>query len=402
MPSFRIDSLTFPTRPKLDDRTLVLTPSVAREVSADLSKSDPSPKKKGLEKDPGALWRRYVDWLYQHKELGLFLDVSRIGFSEEFVEEMEPRFQAAFRAMQELEKGAIANPDEGRMVGHYWLRSSKLAPNPFLKLQIENTLEAVCKFAEDVVSGKGRCDPVPILGASNPSLCDHIKPPSSPEGRFTHVLSVGIGGSALGPQFVAEALAPDNPPLKIRFIDNTDPAGIDHQIAQLGPELASTIVIVISKSGGTPETRNGLLEVQKAFREAGLDFAKQGVAITQENSLLDNTARIEGWLARFPMFDWVGGRTSEMSAVGLLPAALQGIDIREMLAGASLMDEANRTTVSTMATVFICCCGPSGSLMATNPRMLRSKAKALQTEFYFRFIQSLIRSLRIDEICDKA
>jgi glucose-6-phosphate isomerase len=51
--------------------------------------------------------------------------------------------------------------------------------------------------------------------------------------------------------------------------------------------------------------------------------ALQGVAITQENSLLDNTARIEGWLARFPMFDWVGGRTSEMSAVGLLPAALQ-------------------------------------------------------------------------------
>ncbi|THG12372.1 hypothetical protein TEA_001034 [Camellia sinensis var. sinensis] len=133
---------------------------------------------------------------------------------------------------------------------------------------------------------------------------------------------------------------------QIRFIDNTDPAGIDHQIAQLGPELASTLVIVISKSGGTPETRNGLLEVQKAFRESGLDFAKQGVAITQENSLLDNTARIEGWVARFPMFDWVGGRTSEMSAVGLLPAALQGIDIKEMLAGASLMDEANRTTVA--------------------------------------------------------
>lgn len=49
----------------------------------------------------------------------------------------------------------------------------------------------------------------------------------------------------------------------------------------------------------------------------------QGVAITQEISLLDNTARLEGWLARFPMFDWVGGRTSVMSAVGLLPAALQ-------------------------------------------------------------------------------
>ena len=44
---------------------------------------------------------------------------------------------------------------------------------------------------------------------------EQIKPPSSPEGRFTQILSVGIGGSALGPQFVAEALAPDNPPLKV-------------------------------------------------------------------------------------------------------------------------------------------------------------------------------------------
>ncbi|KAK6940228.1 Phosphoglucose isomerase (PGI) [Dillenia turbinata] len=319
--------------------------SVAREIPTGLSSpSDFAPKISALEKDPHALWKRYVDWLYQHKELGLFLDVSRIGFTDEFLEKMEPKFQMAFKAMEELEKGAIANPDEGRMVGHYWLRNPKLAPNSFLRVQIEDTLDTLRTFANDVISGK-------------------IKPPSSPEGRFTQILSVGIGGSALGPQFVAEALAPDNPPLKasvdyqaihnlvgtehnlIRFIDNTDPAGIDHQIAQLGPELASTLVIVISKSGGTPETRNGLLEVQKAFRDAGLNFAKQGVAITQKNSLLDNTARIEGWVARFPMFDWVGGRTSEMSAVGLLPAALQGIDIQEMLVGAAMMDEANQTTV---------------------------------------------------------
>ncbi|KAL5982363.1 glucose-6-phosphate isomerase [Asimina triloba] len=252
---------------------------IAKDVQADLSAAaSAAVEKKGLEKDPFALWRRYVDWLYQHKELGLFLDVSRIGFTDEFLDQMEPRLQKAFRDMQDLERGAIANPDEGRMVGHYWLRSPHLAPKPILKTQIEKTLDAVCRFAEDVISGK-------------------IKPPSSLAGRFTQILSVGIGGSALGPQFVAEALAPDNPPLKIRFIDNTDPAGIDHQIAQLGDELASTLVIVISKSGGTPETRNGLLEVQKAFREAGLDFSKQG------------------------------------------------IDVREMLAGAALMDEASRTTV---------------------------------------------------------
>ncbi|KAE9609078.1 putative glucose-6-phosphate isomerase [Lupinus albus] len=316
----------FSIRPKLTtDRNLSL--SVARDVPAELSPiTNDNKTKPQLQKDHIALWHRYVDWLYQHKDLGLYIDVSRVGFTDEFVNHMEPRFEKAFRAMVELEKGAIANPDEGRMVGHYWLRDPNRAPNPFLKTQIQNTLQAICNFANDIISAK-------------------IKPPSSPEGRFTQILSVGIGGSALGPQFVAEALAPDNPPLKIRFVDNTDPAGIDHQIAQLGPELASTLVIVISKSGGTPETRNGLLEVQKAFREAGLDFSKQGVAITQENSLLDNTARIEGWIARFPMFDWVGGRTSEMSAVGLLPAALQGIDIREMLIGASLMDEANRSTV---------------------------------------------------------
>lgn len=84
----------------------------------------------------------------------MYLDVSRVGFTDEFVEEMVPRLQKAFKDMQELEKGAIANPDEGRMVGHYWLRSSQLAPNTFLKLQIENTLEAVCLFANDVISGK--------------------------------------------------------------------------------------------------------------------------------------------------------------------------------------------------------------------------------------------------------
>lgn len=59
-------------------------------------------------------------------------------------------------------------------------------------------------------------------------------------------------------------------------------------------------------------------------------------------SKLDEQAKSENWLARFPMFDWVGGRTSEMSAVGLVPAALQGIDIQAMLEGAKEMDDATR------------------------------------------------------------
>ncbi len=99
---------------------------------------------------------------------------------------------------------------------------------------------------------------------------------------------------------------------------------------------------MISKSGGTPEPRNGMIEVKKAYAGQNLDFAQHAVAITSADSNLDKLAKDEGWLASFPMYDWVGGRTSEMSAVGLVPAALQGIDVRAMLDGAKEMDDATR------------------------------------------------------------
>jgi glucose-6-phosphate isomerase len=85
-----------------------------------------------------------------------------------------------------------------------------------------------------------------------------------------------------------------------------------------------------------------MIEVKKAYESVNIDFAPHAVAITGKDSNLDKLAQSEGWLARFPMYDWVGGRTSEMSAVGLVPAALQGINIREILAGAKEMDAATR------------------------------------------------------------
>eukprot|EP00253_Pinus_taeda_P034940 PITA_34940 len=69
-------------------------------------------KMKSLAKEAskqGHVWQCYLEWLYQHKELGLNVDVSRIGFTEQFVEEMEPKFQRAFKAMEELEVGARAD-----------------------------------------------------------------------------------------------------------------------------------------------------------------------------------------------------------------------------------------------------------------------------------------------------
>jgi glucose-6-phosphate isomerase len=131
-------------------------PHSIADLSRNSSSSSISSKQPAaaVEKDPIKLWDRYVEWLYQHKELGLFVDVSRMGFTEEFLGRMEPLMQRAFVAMGELEKGAIANPDEGRMVGHYWLRDPGLAPNSFLRTKIENTVDHILAFSQDIVSGK--------------------------------------------------------------------------------------------------------------------------------------------------------------------------------------------------------------------------------------------------------
>jgi glucose-6-phosphate isomerase len=86
-----------------------------------------------------------------------------------------------------------------------------------------------------------------------------------------------------------------------------------------------------------------MLLAMRAYEDEGVTFASHAVAITMYGSKLDKQALSERWLARFPMFDWVGGRTSELSAVGLLPAALQGLDIDSMLAGAKACDEVTRS-----------------------------------------------------------
>ena len=158
--------------------------------------------------------------------------------------------------------------------------------------------------------------------------------------RFEQLLVIGIGGSALGPQFVATALGEPGSGLALRFLDNADPDGIDRTLGRI--DLATTLTCVISKSGGTPETRNGMLETAAAYEAGGLELGPHAVAITQEGSKLDRFATEQGFLERLPMWDWVGGRTSELSAVGLLPAALGGIDVEALCEGAAAMDRATR------------------------------------------------------------
>ena len=271
------------------------------------------------------LWHRFQKHYTEFPALGLAIDVSRVNFPDDFFTQMAPGMQKSFAAMTELEKGTIANPDEKRMVGHYWLRNAALAPQPELRKAIEETLVDIKAFAAEVHAGN-------VAGA---------------KGAFKNVLVIGIGGSALGPQFVATALGqPAADKMSVFFFDNTDPDGMDKVLAQLSGELGQTLAIVISKSGGTKETRNGMLEAEAAWTRAGLDFTKHVIAVTGAGSELEKVAISKGWLRRFPMWDWVGGRTSELCAVGLLPAALQGLDIDAMLAGAKACDEVTRQPIT--------------------------------------------------------
>ena len=207
------------------------------------------------------------------------------------------------------------------MVGHYWLRKPEIAPDNE-GLWIRKVIDQVKEFSRSVHAGE--------IVAQNGNT-------------FRHVLLVGIGGSALGPQLVNKALTAVNNPVDLRFLDNTDPGGIDDVLAELGDGLAETLVIVISKSGGTPETRNGMIETEARYQSLNLDFAKHAIAVTGAGSKLDEYAESNGWLKRFEMSDWVGGRTSVMSAVGLLPAALTGIDIDQFLSGAADFDQKTRS-----------------------------------------------------------
>ena len=285
-------------------------------------------------------WQTYQQSLLRYPQFGFSLDLSLMDIGADFITNMQPKIDKAFADIKAIEAGAIANPDEGRMVGHYWLRNPDLAPTPELKQAITGPLAALKAFAAKVHAGEV----------------------AAPNGNFQQLLLIGIGGSVLGPQLVAEAIG-QGVKLPIFFFDNTDPAGMDAVIAKLAAiGLDRTLVLVISKSGGTPETRNGMLEAKAAWEKAGLDFGKHAVAVTGVGSKLDQFATAQNFIARFPMEDWVGGRTSVLSTVGLVPASLQGIDIDELLAGAAAMDvETRKPDVKTNAAMQLALAWHHGS-----------------------------------------
>ncbi|MCX6983482.1 MAG: hypothetical protein NT118_01850 [Lentisphaerae bacterium] len=253
-------------------------------------------------------------------ESGFTLNVAGMNFTENDLGQLSAKFANAHSEMKKIEAGEIKNPDENRKVTHFTDRIAY--PSSRLFADVE-------KFVEDVRSGV-------IKGSTGKNL--------------DSVVINGIGGSALGPQFLQFAI---NGPywnefgrgkrkgyLKIYFTDNTDTAGVSDAIKAVN--LKSTLVLSISKSGGTQETKNNTIAFEKIYREAGLDFTKHACAITMEGSELDKYSKSNNWLKVFPMAESIGGRTSETSVVGHLPAALTGIDFRSFIAGACRMDTLTR------------------------------------------------------------
>src|SRR5271166_1413037 len=102
------------------------------------------------------LWKRFQQHLCQVPALGLSLDVSRMRFEDGYLDRMAAPMTRAFEAMDALERGAIANPDEQRMVGHYWLRAPELAPSPAIAAEIRDTVARIKQFAAAVHEGTVR------------------------------------------------------------------------------------------------------------------------------------------------------------------------------------------------------------------------------------------------------
>lgn len=173
------------------------------------------------------------------------------------------------------------------------------------------------------------------------------------QGRFENILVLGIGGSALGGMAVCEALLKPywnllteeqrNKLPKIFFLDNIDPDQMNGLLDVL--DLKKTLVNVITKSGSTAETMSQFMILKnKLQEELGDDYRKHIVATTDRNTgILRQISNEEGYKT-FVVPDDVGGRFSVFSAVGLLPFAMVGINIEELVQGVKDMDLALKNT----------------------------------------------------------
>ena len=228
-------------------------------------------------------------------------------------------------AIEKYFGGDLINNTEKRAVLHTALRAPE---NSVVNVDGKNVMPEVAavkhkikQFSEEVISGKRK-------GYSGKA--------------FTDIVNIGIGGSDLGPAMVTEALKFYKNHLNVHFISNVDGDHVLETIKHLNPE--TTLIVIVSKTFTTLETLSNALTVKEWFLKSGSekDIAKHFVAVSTNLQEIDKFGIDPDNV--FPMWDWVGGRFSLWSAVGLSIALSVGYDnFDKLLKGAHTMDEHFRT-----------------------------------------------------------
>jgi glucose-6-phosphate isomerase len=219
-------------------------------------------------------------------------------------------------AISEMVSGAQINNTESRAALHMALRGTPV-DDAAAATQARTELEAFLKFADAVRDGA-------VTGSTGQ--------------RFRTVINIGIGGSDLGPRLVACALATPADPVELRFVAGVD--GIELVDALADADPASTLFIICSKTFTTLETRTNADAAMTwlAQADSGIDPRDHFCAVSTNAEAMDDFGVHPDW--RFRIWDWVGGRYSVWSAIGLAAAIAIGSDkFRSFLAGARRMDD---------------------------------------------------------------
>ena len=223
-------------------------------------------------------------------------------------------------AIEKQYSGEVINVTEGREVLHTALRSSSedpvLVDGKNIKPQIQAALRKIKSFSNKVISGKWK-------GYTGKSITD--------------IVNIGIGGSDLGPDMVVESLKYYKNQLNTHFVSNVDGDHVSEIIKTLNPE--TTLFVIVSKTFTTQETITNSETIKNWFLKSAtiFDIPKHFVAVSTNLEAVDNFGIDKKNV--FPMWNWVGGRFSLWSAVGLSISLSVGYDnYKALLEGAEEMD----------------------------------------------------------------
>ena len=254
---------------------------------------------------------------------GLLLDLSKCALDSEAIALLLKLADAADVAGQRdaMLAGSIFNSTEKRAVLHTALRGGAQPSDPAIMRDVDTTRAAFCAFAEGVRAGR-------IAAADG-------KP-------FTDVVNIGIGGSDLGPVMATLALAPYHDGPRLHFVSNIDGAHLADTLKKIDP--ARTLFIVASKTFTTIETMTNAQSARR-WLVAALGEKAVGAHFAAVSTALDKVAQFGIAPDRvFGFWDWVGGRYSLWSAIGLpLAIAIGEARFNEFLLGGRAMDDHFRT-----------------------------------------------------------